>query len=112
MNEDLRAALLERLRSSIRAAGISDREFGARVDASPSSVSSWFTLGRLPDAETLMRIPGALGLNGHWLLTGEGPRYLIRVDEEAEALVQRGREEVLAELEEFLAARREGVRQA
>lgn len=37
--------------------------------------------GRLPVSEMLLRITRATGTNIHWLLTGEGPRRVLKADE-------------------------------
>jgi transcriptional regulator with XRE-family HTH domain len=52
--------------------GISKNELARRVGAAGPTVIEWFTRGALPDGEKLARLPEALGVNGHWLLTGEG----------------------------------------
>lgn len=46
------------------------RELGVGV----ATVSEWFTRGRVPSGEVILRLPDALQVNGHWLLTGRGPR--------------------------------------
>ena len=43
-----------------------------------ATVSEWFTRGRVPNGDVMLRLPSALQVSGHWLLTGEGPRDLQR----------------------------------
>lgn len=50
------------------------RELGVGV----ATVSEWFTRGRVPSGEVILRLPDALEVSGHWLLTGRGPRDLER----------------------------------
>ena len=40
-----------------------------------SGISDWFNPSRraMPNAETMLLLPGILRCNGHWLLTGRGP---------------------------------------
>ena len=61
---------------------------GDRVYA--SVVGSWLK-GSMPGGEYMLRLPGALGVDGHWLLTGEGTMER-RPTSEAEALVAHFRE--------------------
>lgn len=37
-----------------------------------STVNGWVKQGVPPTADLLAKVPAALGINGHWLLTGEG----------------------------------------
>jgi hypothetical protein len=50
------------------------RDLGVGV----ATVSEWFTRGRVPNGDVMLRLPSTLGVSGHWLLTGEGPRDLER----------------------------------
>lgn len=78
--------------------GLADRlsEGGTRVYA--SAVGGWLK-GALPSGETMLRLPSALGVDGHWLLTGEGqmrriPLTLIQAAlDQITAVVDRTREE-------------------
>lgn len=45
------------------------RELGVGV----ATVSEWFTRGRVPNGDVMLRLPAVLSVNGHWLLTGDGP---------------------------------------
>jgi hypothetical protein len=35
----------------------------------------------MPSGELMIRLPGILGISGHWLLTGEGPMRPLPVTE-------------------------------
>lgn len=47
-------------------------KLAASIGVSQGSVSRYLN-GEWPSAETLLRLPEALGVSGHWLLTGKGP---------------------------------------
>src|SRR4051794_30997926 len=48
-----------------------------KVQRSGPTVSDWFKPnGALPDGGAMIFLPGALGVNGHWLLTSEGAMHL------------------------------------
>lgn len=67
-----REELLHRIRLRLEEVGISKNELARRIGAAGPTVIEWFTKGALPDGEKLARLPDALQVNGHWLLTGEG----------------------------------------
>ena len=46
---------------------------GEERAASGSAVNAWFVHGKLPEGKYMLKLPGLLGVSGHWLLTGEGP---------------------------------------
>jgi hypothetical protein len=35
----------------------------------------------MPSGELMIRLPGILNINGHWLLTGEGPMRPVPINE-------------------------------
>lgn len=49
----------------------SKQEFARAINISPSKLSIYMSGGYLPSSETLQRI-AKIGVNVHWLLTGEG----------------------------------------
>lgn len=65
--------LLRRIRLRFEQLGITKNELARRIGAAGPTVIEWFTQGALPDGEKLARLPEALEVNGHWLLTGDGP---------------------------------------
>lgn len=72
--ETLRAQFFQRMQLAKKYAGYTNREIARRCRASESSVSTWFDARNrtLPEATKMIQLPWALGVNGHWLLTGEG----------------------------------------
>ena len=64
----------ERLAFALSLSGKGQNEVAREVGASQSVASDWFDqeTDTLPGGKFLVRLPGALGVNGHWLLTGEG----------------------------------------
>lgn len=85
----------QRLIAAVAAAGLSwnglaDRlsEYGPRVYA--GTTTPWRD-GAIPSGEMMLRLPKALGVDGHWLLTGEGS--MLPIDQgEAEQKIQQMRE--------------------
>jgi transcriptional regulator with XRE-family HTH domain len=59
---------------------MSQADLARELGVGMATVSEWFTRGRVPNGDVMLRIPGALGISGHWLLTGEGPRDLAHPD--------------------------------
>lgn len=68
--------------------GLADRLSvdGERVYA--SAVNNWLTKGTMPSGDLLMRLPTALDVDGHWLLTGEGEMERRPPDQNAKLLQQ------------------------
>jgi len=64
-------AFLSRLREAMRRAGITQSELARQLGVREATVSDWFRLGAVPSGGTLLRLPGVLREDGHWLLTGE-----------------------------------------
>lgn len=68
------SAFFERLRQVLDDRGLSQADLARELGVGVATVSEWFTRGRVPNGDVMLRLPGALRVNGHWLLTGEGPR--------------------------------------
>jgi len=68
------SAFFERLRQVLDDQGLSQADLARELGVGVATVSEWFTRGRVPNGDVMLRLPGALRVNGHWLLTGEGPR--------------------------------------
>lgn len=64
------AALRDRLREVLKE--LTCREVGEMTGVHPESVRRYLQ-GRAPNADFLLSLCSAMGLNGHWLLTGQGP---------------------------------------
>lgn len=96
--------ILARVRRAIKEAGISQAALERAGVASQSAISAWFTReDSEPSASALGRLAEVLGLNGHWLLTGQGERRAMGSGADAvfgagfEAGLQRA-EEMIREL--------------
>jgi transcriptional regulator with XRE-family HTH domain len=68
------SAFFERLRQVLDDRGMSQADLARELGVGVATVSEWFTRGRVPNGDVMLRLPQALDVNGHWLLTGEGPR--------------------------------------
>lgn len=68
------SAFFERLRQVLDDRELSQADLARELGVGVATVSEWFTRGRVPNGDVMLRLPGALRVNGHWLLTGEGPR--------------------------------------
>lgn len=55
---------------------MSQADLARALDVGEATVSEWFTRGRVPQGDVFLRLPGVLRMNGHWLLTGDGPEEL------------------------------------
>lgn len=73
------------------------------IDRSRGTVSEWWTKRHAPDAVSLMKLPIALGCNGHWLLTGTGSRVDSAIDQEGDASYVLGGGDALARARQLLA---------
>lgn len=69
----MRRAFLGRLRRRLKALDLTQADLARRVGVAPTTVSGWFVHGEVPSVEIAMRLPAALRVSGHWLLTGAGP---------------------------------------
>jgi transcriptional regulator with XRE-family HTH domain len=67
------SAFFERLRRALDDRAMSQADLARELNVGVATVSEWFTRGRVPNGDVMLRLPGALRVNGHWLLTGEGP---------------------------------------
>lgn len=64
----------DRIKRARERAGLTQADLARRVGSKSGrsgTVSDW-ERGKYPGAETLAELPGVLGCDGHWLLTGEG----------------------------------------
>lgn len=68
------SAFFERLRQVLDDRGMSQADLARELGVGVATVSEWFTRGRVPNGDVMLRLPRVLHLNGHWLLTGEGSR--------------------------------------
>lgn len=63
-----------RLREAMELRGLNQSGLADLLGVRIATVSNWFTRDRVPMGDVVIRMPDALGVNGHWLLTGEGPK--------------------------------------
>lgn len=61
---------LARLRKEMRQGDVGD---ALGLSSGHALVSQWERDKAIPTGEHLLALPGILGVNGHWLLTGDGP---------------------------------------
>jgi len=101
-------AFFERLRQVLADRGMSQADLARELGVGEATVSEWFTRGRVPSGDVLLRLPAVLEVNGHWLLTGEGPRELPWSGED---LYVRGAADAVAQMRRHLdeVARRYGA---
>lgn len=57
---------------------------GSKLGVSENNVG-FYVRGRIPPAETLVRISNVTGCNIHWLLTGNGSKFVVSQIEDAPA---------------------------
>jgi transcriptional regulator with XRE-family HTH domain len=70
------SAFFERLRQLLDDRRMSQADLARELAVGVATVSEWFTRGRVPNGDVMLRLPHVLRVNGHWLLTGEGPREM------------------------------------
>ncbi|MBA4159362.1 MAG: helix-turn-helix transcriptional regulator [Gemmatimonadetes bacterium] len=95
------SAFFERLRQCLDDRGMSQADLARELGVGVATVSEWFTRGRVPNGDVMLRLPEALRVNGHWLLTGEGPRERERRGGEDPYL--RGARDAIARVSQSLA---------
>lgn len=72
-----RAAFVRRLRIAFNHA--SNAEIARRIGTTDATVKAYTDEKNLPVAEMLVRITQASGINLHWLLTGDGPERITKI---------------------------------
>ncbi len=61
-----------RLHKAIADARLSHAELARQTGLAKGTISAWKRNQGLPKGAALLQLPAILGVNGHWLLTGEG----------------------------------------
>ena len=74
--QNIRQAFAKRFRIAFRQA--SNAEIARRIKINPATVKLYVDGDRLPIPEILLQINLITGVNMHWLLTGEGERFVRR----------------------------------
>lgn len=70
------SAFFERLRLVLEDRAMTQADLARELGVGTATVSEWFTRGRVPSGDVMLRLPHALRVSGHWLLTGEGAKDL------------------------------------
>lgn len=70
------SAFFERLRLVLEDRQMTQADLARELGVGTATVSEWFTRGRVPSGDVMLRLPHALNVSGHWLLTGEGAKEL------------------------------------
>lgn len=83
-------------------------ELARKLGVNQPTVTAWFTKGAEAKATQIAAIPEALGISGHWLLTGEGS--MEDSPEEAERLLGQIRRLLAAPSDRLRAAHRNAKR--
>lgn len=73
----------ERLKAAILFSGLNQNEVAYRLSTAPARISEWCNGRSMPDFRFLAMLPDALGVSGHWLLTGEGAMPLTTVGKQS-----------------------------
>jgi transcriptional regulator with XRE-family HTH domain len=103
------SAFFARVREVLAARRMSQMDLARELGVGAATVSEWFTRGRVPNGDVMLRLPHVLAVNGHWLLTGEGLRESRGMPQDDP--YRRGAEDALREVQESLSrsARRFGA---
>lgn len=106
--------IVERLDDALQALGVSQFELARRVGLSQSGMNEIFRIlrnpkapPRIPGVLALSRVPDALGINGHWFLTGQGRMEDYQQEEQPKAAAIRYALATLSRIEQRVAEERE-----
>ncbi len=72
--DELVEGLKQRIEEARLARGMGRGALADAIGAPRSTVTEWYTQGKMPAASHVVRLPEALGVTPEWLLTGTGPR--------------------------------------
>jgi SOS-response transcriptional repressor LexA len=75
-----------RIREIREDTGLTQEAFGAKIGNKQSNIADWERGRSVPSLESLQKIVDFYGINLHWLLTGQGLKYLPSITEEATKL--------------------------
>jgi transcriptional regulator with XRE-family HTH domain len=60
------SAFFERLRQVLDDRAMSQADLARELGVGVATVSEWFTRGRVPNGDVMLRLPRVLDVNGHW----------------------------------------------
>jgi transcriptional regulator with XRE-family HTH domain len=89
------SAFFERLRLCLDERDFKQADLARELGIGVATVSEWFTRGRVPGGDVVLRLPTVLQVNGHWLLTGEGP---MEATSDGDDLYRKGVKDALAHM--------------
>jgi transcriptional regulator with XRE-family HTH domain len=81
--------VMDRLLHAMSVRGTSQSELARRIGVKQGTIQKW-TQGSEPGAQLLSRVPGALNISGHWLLTGDGAMEAPGERQDLEAVREEG----------------------
>lgn len=67
--------------------GLRQEDLAAQIPAGAGTVNAWLKDGAMPGGRHMVRLPEVLGVSGHWLLTGQGPKDLPMTPDPAIAAI-------------------------
>ena len=70
---DATSGFRARLREALERRGMSQTELARRLGVRVATVNEWLNRGTMPSGAIMLHLPRVLSVDGHWLLTGEGP---------------------------------------
>ena len=98
-----RIAINGRMMQVVRKNKVSQAELVDATGATSPTVSDWYNKQAVPQADKLARVARALRVNGHWLLTGEGPEHAPgQGNTRPDRAMQMGYEEAVRRIESAL----------
>ena len=95
-------AFLQRLAEAIAKAPHTQAAIAEQIGIRPATISGWLNDQKMPGSEALIHLPGVLGADGHWLLTGEGERELTKARRQVDDRIREGGRLALGEVELLL----------
>lgn len=67
-----RTAIWDRIQSTLDGRGVTQAVVAKSLGIRDTTVNSWYRGRSTPDSVTIGRLCAVFGLNGHWILTGQG----------------------------------------
>jgi transcriptional regulator with XRE-family HTH domain len=76
-----------RLKEALDYAGMTQTALARALSVNLPTVNRWLNRGVIPDGESLLKLPGVLQVDGHWLLTGDGDMVRTPLPAETQKLL-------------------------